>query len=134
MDKSREQFEAWVRIETGMNLYRTKYALTAEKDQQYIDHDINLAWMAWQASRSEIELDIDWPEANDDYWKDGEEGAYARGYEDGKDLTSIRVRQALVAAGLKDKTLSETLGSLKKLIDRQGGYKHEALKQEQSDE
>ncbi|WP_412932313.1 hypothetical protein [Escherichia coli] len=22
-------------------------------------------------------LDIDWPESNDDFWKDGEEGAYA---------------------------------------------------------
>ncbi|EME2024632.1 hypothetical protein VWW31_000610 [Cronobacter sakazakii] len=58
MDKSREQFEAWVRIETGMNLYRTKYALTAVEDQQYIDHDINLAWMAWQASRAAVEIEL----------------------------------------------------------------------------
>ncbi|MGP4223406.1 hypothetical protein ACSSL9_23025 [Escherichia coli] len=34
-----------------------------------------------------IELDIDWPESNDDFWKDGEEGAYAMGYEDGRDKT-----------------------------------------------
>ncbi|EOI3465050.1 hypothetical protein ACMSW1_002527 [Cronobacter dublinensis] len=70
MDKSRGQFEAWVRIETGMNLYRTKYALTAEEDQQYIDHDINLAWMAWQASRAAVEIEI--PEVLD-YWL-GREG------------------------------------------------------------
>ncbi|EIS8722205.1 hypothetical protein L0478_005433, partial [Escherichia coli] len=24
------------------------------------------AWVIWQASRSAIELDIDWPESNDD--------------------------------------------------------------------
>lgn len=60
-------------------------------------------WEAWQASRAAIEIDIDWPEANDDHWKDGEEGAYARGYEDGKDLTAIKVRQGLATAGIKVK-------------------------------
>ncbi|WP_312839314.1 hypothetical protein [Pantoea piersonii] len=62
-----------------------------------------MLFTAWEASRSTIELDIDWPEANDDYWKDGEEGAYARGHEDGKDKTSLAVRKALNDAGLKVK-------------------------------
>ena len=61
------------------------------------------AWKVWQASRAAIELDIDWPEANDDHWKEGEEGAYARGHEDGKDKVSLAVRKALSAAGLKVK-------------------------------
>lgn len=58
-------------------------------------------WQTWQASRAAIELDIDWPEANDDYYKDGEEGAYARGHEDGKDKTALAVRKALSAVGIK---------------------------------
>lgn len=58
-------------------------------------------WQTWQASRAAIELDIDWPEANDDYWKDGEEGAYARGHEDGKDKTALAVRKSLADAGIK---------------------------------
>ncbi|HCS1636426.1 TPA: hypothetical protein OQM97_003551, partial [Shigella flexneri] len=50
-----------------------------------------------------IELDIDWPESNDDFWKDGEEGAYAMGHEDGKDKTVIAVMKAIRAAGIKEK-------------------------------
>ncbi|EIN30275.1 hypothetical protein ECFRIK1996_6009, partial [Escherichia coli FRIK1996] len=44
-----------------------------------IRHSLNDWWALWQASRAAIELDIDWPESNDDLWKDGEEGAYAMG-------------------------------------------------------
>ncbi|EOW2373287.1 hypothetical protein CBR20_19925 [Cronobacter sakazakii] len=58
MDKSREQFEAWARSETRLNLDRTNYALTAVDEQQYIDHDTNLAWMAWQASRAAVEIEL----------------------------------------------------------------------------
>ncbi|HDK7393081.1 TPA: hypothetical protein PTX05_002342 [Cronobacter sakazakii] len=52
MDKSREQFEARVKSETGLNLDRTNYALSEVGEQQYIDHDTNLAWWAWKASRA----------------------------------------------------------------------------------
>ena len=83
---SREQFEAWAPN------YCWKYSTTKE-----------LAWLAWQASREAVELDIDWPEANDDTWKDGEEGAYAMGHEDGKDKVVIAVREAIRAAGIKVK-------------------------------
>lgn len=61
----------------------------------------SVAWEAWQASRAAIAVEIDWPEPNDDHWKDGEEGAYALGYEDGKDKTSLAVRKALKSAGIK---------------------------------
>ncbi|ERK06073.1 Phage protein [Serratia fonticola AU-P3(3)] len=58
---------------------------------------------AWTASRESLVVDIDWPEANDDHWKDGEEGAYAQGYEVGKDLTAIKVKQSLRAIGIRIK-------------------------------
>lgn len=58
---------------------------------------------AWQVSREAIELDIDWPEANDDTWMEGEDGACARSHEDGKDKVVIAVRQAISAAGIKVK-------------------------------
>lgn len=91
MDKSREQFEAWLKS-TGHNPpYSVKRGY----------------WEIWKASRAAIELDVDWPEANDDYWKEGEEGAYARGYEDGKDKVSLAVRKALSAAGIKVKGESD---------------------------
>ncbi|EOI3556441.1 hypothetical protein ACMSZQ_002761 [Cronobacter dublinensis] len=92
MDKSREQFEAWVRIETGMNLYRTKYALTAVEDQQYIDHDINLAWMAWQASRAAVEVEI--PEV--EKWRSPEAVRAQR-------AMLVLVKQAISDSGLKVK-------------------------------
>ncbi len=88
---SREQFEAWFpEMVNGL-------------PAGIVEVFDRMLFTAWEASRSTIELDIDWPEANDDYWKDGEEGAYARGHEDGKDKTSLAVRKALNDAGLKVK-------------------------------
>ena len=55
---SREQFEAWVKKETGFDLWRTEYPMTEWDDQQYKCHQTNLAWMAWQASRAAIEIDL----------------------------------------------------------------------------
>ena len=72
-------------------------------DDGYTDEIIDGQWWAWQASREAVELDIEWPEANDDTWKDGEEGAYAMGHEDGKDKVVIAVRKAIRAAGIKVK-------------------------------
>ncbi|HGX4409048.1 TPA: hypothetical protein ACNEWW_000297 [Escherichia coli] len=72
-----------------------------------IRHSLNEWWALWQASRAAIELDIDWPESNDYFWKDGEEGAYAMGYEDGRDKTVIAVMKAIRAAGIKEKNFDE---------------------------
>lgn len=55
---SREQFEQWIKEETGFDLWRTEYPMTEWDDQQYKCHQTNLAWMAWQASRSAIEIEL----------------------------------------------------------------------------
>lgn len=55
---SREQFEEWVKEETGFDLWRTEYPMTEWDDQQYKCHQTNLAWMAWQASRAAIEIEL----------------------------------------------------------------------------
>ncbi|ECG8490620.1 hypothetical protein FNU08_19295 [Salmonella enterica] len=89
MNESYQQFEDWW-----------------SKDKSPFTEDDELkefARVIWQASRAAIELDIDWPESNDDFWKDGEEGAYAMGHEDGKDKTTIAVMKAIRAAGIKVK-------------------------------
>lgn len=54
---SREQFEAWIKSETGFDLWRTNFPMTEPEDQQYKDHSTNLAWMAWQASREALGID-----------------------------------------------------------------------------
>lgn len=94
---SREQFEAWLRAQPHV------LNVGVEQDGTYTLHEDRVAWEAWQASREAVELDIEWPEANDDTWKDGEEGAYAMGHEDGKDKVIIAVRKAIRAAGIKVK-------------------------------
>lgn len=69
MKSSREQFEEWVKAETGFDLYRTNFPMTSWDNQQYKDHSTNLAWMSWQASRAAIEIVL--PDC-DDYestWK-----------------------------------------------------------------
>lgn len=55
---SREQFEKWVKEETGFDLWRTEYPMTEWDNQQYKCHQTNLAWMAWQASRAAIEIEL----------------------------------------------------------------------------
>ena len=96
---SREQFEAeMAKLGDVVDMRRAKNG-----DMEYMAWDVLLAWRMWQASREAVEIDIDWPEANDDTWKDGEEGAYAMGHEDGKDKVIIAVRKAIRAAGIKVK-------------------------------
>lgn len=98
---SREQFEAaWEKNNEcePMDGWESLHC-----DDGYTDEIIDGQWWAWQASREAVELDIDWPEANDDTWKDGEEGAYAMGHEDGKDKVVIAVRKAIRTAGIKVK-------------------------------
>lgn len=63
MKSSREQFEEWVKAETGFDLYRTNFPMTSWDNQQYKDHSTNLAWMAWQASRAAIEITL--PDCDD---------------------------------------------------------------------
>ncbi|EJS1066480.1 hypothetical protein NXB44_004005 [Salmonella enterica] len=97
MDESRKQFEEW---------FKNKYHVSSDV-MKIMPIKVEIAWEAWQASRAAIELDIDWPESNDDFWRDGEEGAYAMGYEDGRDKTVIAVMKAIRAAGIKEKNFDE---------------------------
>ncbi|ELY2767170.1 hypothetical protein SMC44_002690 [Cronobacter malonaticus] len=92
MDKSREQFEARVKSETGLNLDRTNYALSEVGEQQYIDHDTNLAWWAWQASRAAVE--VEFPEV--EKWRSPEAVRAQR-------AMLVLVKQAISGAGLKVK-------------------------------
>lgn len=93
VEDSRAQFEAWFSSRKE-SMKRCGLGMIAIRRA----HDA--AWSAWQASRAAIVVDIDWPEANDDTWKEGVEGAYAMGHEDGKDKVVIAVRQGLRAAGI----------------------------------
>lgn len=54
MGKSRQQFEAFIKKETGFDLHRTKFPMTKREDQQYSSHQTNLAWLSWQASRESL--------------------------------------------------------------------------------
>ncbi|MBC0954123.1 hypothetical protein FSG36_023515 [Escherichia coli] len=113
MDESRKQFEeSWLR-RGGESSDLIRYPENHHEigsgniGGQYVMDDVQSHWQTWQASRAAIELDIDWPESNDDFWKDGEEGAYAMGYEDGRDKTVIAVMKAIRAAGIKEKNFDE---------------------------
>ncbi len=54
MDKSRQQFESFIKKETGFDLHRTNFPMTKREDQQYSSHQTNLAWLSWQASRESL--------------------------------------------------------------------------------
>ncbi|WP_416187280.1 hypothetical protein [Hafnia paralvei] len=103
MMTSREQFEAWVSGQYPWEPMEDILLKVGPEKERYYLKLIQSSWEAWQASREAVEIDIDWPEANDDTWKDGEEGAYAMGHEEGKDKVIIAVRKAIRAAGIKVK-------------------------------
>lgn len=91
---SREQFEQWVKEETGFDLWRTEYPMTEWDNQQYKCHQTNLAWMAWQASRAAIEIEspdfIDSRAAlNKGYTVD-----YSNGFGDAMDAYELAIQQA----------------------------------------
>lgn len=90
MEESRKQFEAWFH-----SRYDQISMPPVERSMLFTNQ-----WASWQASRAAIEIDIDWPEANDDFWKDGEDGAYASGHTDGRQQTTDAVVRAIRAAGL----------------------------------
>ena len=90
---SREQFEKWIKEETGFDLWRTEYPMTEWDDQQYKCHQTNLAWMAWQASRAAIEIEspdfIDSRSAlNKGYTVD-----YSNGFGDAMDAYELAIEQ-----------------------------------------
>lgn len=91
---SREQFEKWVKEETGFDLWRTEYPMTQWDEQQYKCHQTNIAWMAWQASRAAIEIEspdfIDSRAAlNKGYTVD-----YSNGFGDAMDAYEMAIEQA----------------------------------------
>ena len=91
---SREQFEKWVKEETGFDLWRTEYPMTEWDNQQYKCHQTNLAWLAWQASRAAIEIKspdfIDSRAAlNKGYTVD-----YSNGFGDAMDAYELAIQQA----------------------------------------
>lgn len=100
---SREQFEAWASNQYPCEPVENILLRIGPDRARYHLKVIQGLWEAWQASREAVELDIDWPEANDDTWKEGKEGAYAMGHEDGKDKVVIAVRKAIRGAGIKVK-------------------------------
>lgn len=106
VEDSRADFEAEFRKQYSFDkhldllLEMYNHGTDEEPDIDYYSLAARDAWKWWQASRTAIALDIDWPEANDDTWKEGVEGAYAMGHEDGKDKVVIAVRQAIRAAGI----------------------------------
>lgn len=91
---SREQFEKWIKEETGFDLWRTEYPMTEWDDQQYKCHRTNLAWMAWQASRAAIE--IVWPEFIDSRsaLNKGYTVDYSNGFGDAMDAYELAIEQA----------------------------------------
>ncbi|MBX9496082.1 hypothetical protein J8Z86_08330 [Yersinia enterocolitica] len=102
--KSRSDFEVWV-----VTWWPQSKTMIAEKfdDGGYWNMPLQQYFEAWKAARESLVVDVDWPEANDDFWKDGDEGAYASGHTDGRQQTTDAVVKALRTAGIRIKGESE---------------------------
>ncbi|WP_312773318.1 hypothetical protein [Atlantibacter hermannii] len=97
---SRELFQKWWEDFYETTPLEPWDEIYSPEHDYFVDQDIDGQYDAWKASRAAIEIDIDWPEANDDFWKDGEDGAYASGHTDGRQQTTDAVVRAIRAAGL----------------------------------
>lgn len=69
-EKMREEFEEWLIANTEFDTQRTAFAMTKEEDQQYMCHRTNLAWLAWQASRAALVVELP-SDINGEYYADG---------------------------------------------------------------
>lgn len=63
MNDSMQQFEAWVSGRTVVKKYGAK--LTQRVDGSYADYRINDRWLAWQASRAALVVEL--PKIDDDF-------------------------------------------------------------------
>lgn len=57
-EKLRDEFESWLLESTEFDTQRTAFAMTKQEDQQYMCHRTNLAWLAWQASRAALVVEL----------------------------------------------------------------------------
>lgn len=87
MDKSRQQFESFIKKETGFDLHRTNFPMTKREDQQYSSHQTNLAWLSWQASRESLEVELPDGFGVHEVWC----------------YTAVSVENALISSGVKIK-------------------------------
>lgn len=69
MPDIREEFEAWVSGRKVCTRYGAK--LTTNPDGMYSDYRINDRWMAWQASRATLKVDLPAPKYVGGYWSGG---------------------------------------------------------------
>lgn len=98
MDESRKQFEEWVKFHlddkySEVPLYKNKGGAN------YLDSQVDLAWIAWQASREEIELKAPESISTREALDAGYSGDYAAGRDGGMDDWERIIR----AAGIKVK-------------------------------
>lgn len=96
-EKIREEFESWLLENTGFDTQRTAFAMTKQEDQQYMCHRTNLAWLAWQASRSALVVELPEMAAGGDGYM--YEDAYACGQHD----CLAEVKSLLEASGVSYK-------------------------------
>lgn len=57
MDKSRQQFEAFIKFHMDDAEINNKFE-TANNGLNYADRDIDLMWISWQASRESLEVEL----------------------------------------------------------------------------
>jgi hypothetical protein len=96
IEKMREEFEAWARIEMQCSLHREWI-----KPEHYAQEVVEFSWRAWQASRAAIEVELpdDGIEDCQDAWGERCKNTFDCGY----NFASLRHEQAMQAAGLKVK-------------------------------
>ena len=84
---SREQFEAWVAGRQVCKKYGAK--LTKDRAGSYLDYRVNDRWLAWEASREAVVIEL----PGDTFGRTD--------YEQGRDAGIDDCRDAVTAAGLK---------------------------------
>ncbi|CAM8499700.1 Phage protein [Enterobacter asburiae] len=96
MDESRKQFEEWVKFHLGDDWSEVSMH-TANGGANYKDSYVDLAWIAWEASRAAIEIELRKPNQG------SLPGDYHIGYDSGAESQYESDVDAIRAAGIKVK-------------------------------
>ncbi|BBV03955.1 hypothetical protein [Providencia rettgeri] len=67
MDKSRQQFEEFIKFHMDDAEVNNKFE-TANKGLNYADQYVDLMWIAWQASRESLEVELPEPFIANETW------------------------------------------------------------------
>ncbi|MGM0935923.1 MAG: hypothetical protein ACQEWL_04805 [Pseudomonadota bacterium] len=99
MDKSRQQFEETIKKLSDPSEFESKLK-RANNGLNYADHNVDIMWISWQASRESLEVEL--PDRIE-YDRNYIECDYEEGHRKGYNISLLECKNILISNGVKIK-------------------------------